>query len=459
MNQRSSGYLYMSTAIDSVRKRALVFIMAANLVSIFMILFGLSPLTNQVGAWCDAGSNFSKQDITSNECVTGNLSEIEKLPADRALKTSDYESKIKSCAAANAGGIDAGIDSPLSFIPIVGGLLGGRSEEGYLAGCANAILTCQKYAIEASDCTDNNVKTIAGRECNYGRLSSDGSNDCQRLKEINGTYIDKIAESACVGEPDNAAGAKATNDCKSAVNSQCMKGDILNNDGTLNGNGFEDAKKCAANESRKQAQSQEVCEARDGVYVGKDTQDPDTSLPDDKRNKLSKGCYYQASDLTNSEACKAANKGYVWQRTGGGTSSDDYGCVDLSNPDGKDNDKDNPDAVCLKAADGKTCITGSLEGGTKQCGQASTNIIGCGSDQGATALSNVLRIFVIVLTFGVGIAAVASIAYSAIRYAGARDNQSDVSLARERIRNVVIGLLLYGFLIAIANWLVPGGIF
>ena len=65
----------------------------------------------------------------------------------------------------------------------------------------------------------------------------------------------------------------------------------------------------------------------------------------------------------------------------------------------------------------------------------------------------------IVLSFGVGIAATGSIAYSAIRYAGARDNQSDVSLARERIRNVVIGLLLYGFLIAIANWLVPGGIF
>ncbi len=125
--------------------------------------------------------------------------------------------------------------------------------------------------------------------------------------------------------------------------------------------------------------------------------------------------------------------------------------------DGKCSDGSDPnEADCLKAADGKTCLSG-ITGATNKCGEAKTNIIGCsGTSEGA--LNDVLRIFVIVLSFGVGIAAVASIAYSAIRYAGARDNQGDVSLARERIRNTVIGLLLYGFLIAIANWLVPGGI-
>ncbi len=93
------------------------------------------------------------------------------------------------------------------------------------------------------------------------------------------------------------------------------------------------------------------------------------------------------------------------------------------------------------------------------CGEgARTNLIRCEDEGGAAAFNNVLRIFVIVLSFGVGIAAVGGLAFSAIQYAQASDNEGQVSAARERIRNIVIGIFLYGFLVAIVNWLMPGGI-
>lgn len=95
----------------------------------------------------------------------------------------------------------------------------------------------------------------------------------------------------------------------------------------------------------------------------------------------------------------------------------------------------------------------------KKCGaEARVNLLECDETGGASTFADVLRIFVVVLSFGVGIAAVGGIAWSAIQYSSAEDNQSNVSAARERIRNIVIGLILYGFMMAIVNWLVPGGI-
>lgn len=93
-----------------------------------------------------------------------------------------------------------------------------------------------------------------------------------------------------------------------------------------------------------------------------------------------------------------------------------------------------------------------------RCGEARVNILICGEEGGNTALNNILRIVVMVLTVGVGAAAVGGLAWASILYAKAEDNEGNVSSAKELIRNVVIGLLLYVFLIAITNWLVPGGV-
>jgi hypothetical protein len=58
----------------------------------------------------------------------------------------------------------------------------------------------------------------------------------------------------------------------------------------------------------------------------------------------------------------------------------------------------------------------------------------------------------------IGVVSVGALAYAGILYATAQDDQGKVSSARTVIRNVVIGIVLYGFTIAIINWLIPGGV-
>ena len=93
-----------------------------------------------------------------------------------------------------------------------------------------------------------------------------------------------------------------------------------------------------------------------------------------------------------------------------------------------------------------------------KCGSTKTQLISCDSQTGIGAISDLIKMAIMVLTILIGVVAVGGIAYAAILYAGARDDQSQVSNARTILRNIVIGLLLYGFTIAIINWLIPGGV-
>lgn len=101
------------------------------------------------------------------------------------------------------------------------------------------------------------------------------------------------------------------------------------------------------------------------------------------------------------------------------------------------------------------------------CGKAQTVLVGCdsgvcgttGTDfKGVPVIACVLKFGVSALTVLVGVGAVGGIAWEAVQYARARDDQSMVSNARQRIRDIVIGLIVYVFLVAVINWLVPGGI-
>ena len=170
------------------------------------------------------------------------------------------------------------------------------------------------------------------------------------------------------------------------------------------------------------------------------------------------------SDFPSAEECAKLTPPGEWQQDP--TNSAHYECVKpggkIQTDAAKNADPNTTD--CPRNAEGK-CAT--VQGPTGTCGAGSdgtgvkTNIIGCetGKDQGgSTAISNLLRIFVIVLSVGVGIAALGGLAYSAVQYAGASDSESNVSAAKERIRNIVIGLILYGFLLVIINWLLPGGV-
>lgn len=95
---------------------------------------------------------------------------------------------------------------------------------------------------------------------------------------------------------------------------------------------------------------------------------------------------------------------------------------------------------------------------TGECGGAKTNLISC-DGTGITALGNVLKQVLQILTVMIGIVAVGGIAYGAVMYASAQDNSGQTQKAIEVIRNVLIGILLYGFMVAIINWLIPGSVF
>lgn len=93
-----------------------------------------------------------------------------------------------------------------------------------------------------------------------------------------------------------------------------------------------------------------------------------------------------------------------------------------------------------------------------ECGGTQTQLISCNSAAGVGTIGDLIRIAVSVMTVIIGIVATGGLAYAALLYASAQDNQNKVSESITIIRNIVIGLLLYGFMVAIVNWLIPGGV-
>lgn len=96
--------------------------------------------------------------------------------------------------------------------------------------------------------------------------------------------------------------------------------------------------------------------------------------------------------------------------------------------------------------------------GPAKCGDTTTQLIDCDSETGLGTINDLIRIGVFVLSVLIGITALGGFAYAAILYSSARDDQNQVNNARTIIRNIVIGLLLYGFTLAIINWLLPGSV-
>lgn len=71
---------------------------------------------------------------------------------------------------------------------------------------------------------------------------------------------------------------------------------------------------------------------------------------------------------------------------------------------------------------------------------------------------NVLKFVLYVMAAGVGVAAVAAIVWAAILYSSASDNASQVEKAKDIIKQVVWGLVLFVLMGFILNFLIPGGV-
>jgi len=98
------------------------------------------------------------------------------------------------------------------------------------------------------------------------------------------------------------------------------------------------------------------------------------------------------------------------------------------------------------------------------CAGVSTAIVHCDqTGQGTSAkdsgLWGILLIVLNILTGGIGIAAVGGIIYGAILYTSAGDRADQVKKAVSIITNVVIGVIAYGLMYVLLNFLIPGGVF
>lgn len=395
-------------------------------------------------AWCD---NVNLE--FNNVCVSQNY---DSLPASIKQTTTraQYVELAESCMNGNANGFDFGIRQ---------------------GGCADAAKSCLENAVDVQKvCSGDNMAQMVGGAgfeggCNEGKLTEDNRFNplgatCPRLVQANNSVInDKMTEAenkakeACVANGSETEKTYAQEACARAITESCSKPQLDDNGRLKNKDDYSKYTQCLDEAYYKKAANKEECMTkRGGIWMDGPTKDPNGP------NTLGAGCYKQASDLTNPQACeqggKAAGRQFEWKQTNKAGDPTAYGCVDPQSPNGVD--QQDPTAQCLKNAEGTGCAD-KLDGGEGKCGQAKTNIISC-NGEGAGALGDVLRIGVVVLSICVGIAAVGGIAWSSVQYASATDNQSNVSSARERIRNIIIGLLLYGFMVAIINWLVPGGI-
>lgn len=99
----------------------------------------------------------------------------------------------------------------------------------------------------------------------------------------------------------------------------------------------------------------------------------------------------------------------------------------------------------------------------KKCGGADTSIISCppttGTDTKSSGVWHLLMLALNILTAGVGIVAVGGIAYGAALYASSADKPDQAKAGMTYIKNVVIGLVAYGLMYVLLNFLIPGGIF
>ena len=106
----------------------------------------------------------------------------------------------------------------------------------------------------------------------------------------------------------------------------------------------------------------------------------------------------------------------------------------------------------------------AMQTGSTECGDgASTSIIGGGgcyneNDSGGGVFT-ILGVFLAILTWGVGIAGTFGIVLSGIQFMTAKDDPTQVTKAKNRIIQIVIGMAAYAVLWAVLQWILPGGVF
>ena len=101
----------------------------------------------------------------------------------------------------------------------------------------------------------------------------------------------------------------------------------------------------------------------------------------------------------------------------------------------------------------------------QKCGGVDTTVIACTQPGGdnvpidQSGTWGLLLLILNIMTAGVGILAVGGIAYGAVLYSSAGDKAEQTKKAVTIITNVVIGIVAYGLMYSVLQYLVPGGVF
>lgn len=307
----------------------------------------------------------------------------------------------------------------------------GYSTDTEAGNCSNAVKSCFQNAIDTSACQDGRVLALIS-SCNEGDVGSGRSDGgAQPYTTVTSPVLGNFGKAGC-----------GTDNAIDVVNE--MKGtDYQTNDGLHNK--FNDdmiAKSCAYATS-----SAELKKCEDGVrYDSYECLRQQGALKEKGDNTYTIDKKFDNAQLNDCVIRTAKNKSDCEGR-GGKWDEATKACTNPNPPDPEEEDE-GPAAA--------PNVNGSSVNG--KCGQARVNLLDCGEEEGEVAINNVLKIFISVLSVGIGIAAVGGLAWASILYAKAQDNEGNTKESKELIRNIVIGLFLYGFVVAIINWLVPGGV-
>lgn len=79
-------------------------------------------------------------------------------------------------------------------------------------------------------------------------------------------------------------------------------------------------------------------------------------------------------------------------------------------------------------------------------------------DTDGSGIYRILNIVVNVLTMGVGILGTLGVVIAGVMYMTAAGNEAQMTKAKKRILEVVLGLVVYGVMWVVMQWLIPGGV-
>lgn len=93
-----------------------------------------------------------------------------------------------------------------------------------------------------------------------------------------------------------------------------------------------------------------------------------------------------------------------------------------------------------------------------KCGGAETSVIEC-TGEGEEALFDIIKQVIRILTGAIFVIAIGAVVFGAVLYTSSGDSPEGIKKARTIWVNTVIGMIMYAFMVAITNFLIPGGVF